>query len=152
MNRCGRWSALLLALLAWLLGGCATTVVTADARWFPREPVPADSRSAGRVALLVPPPVQAQVVDIGRQLRLQAGTLVEQALLAALGDGLQGGAQQVDAPPPAGSAYGATLVIDAVHVKLHEKLLWFVPLGYFVAASGYSVSTPAVLLAPHAPT
>lgn len=140
MNRCLRWTTPL--LLAWLLAGCATTVVPADARWFPREAVLADSRAAGRVALMVPPPVQLQVIDIGRQLRLQAGALVGQALLAALGDGLQGGVQQVDAPPSAGSGFGATLVIDAVQVKLREKLLWFVPLGYFVAASRHEFSTP----------
>jgi hypothetical protein len=132
--------AALLCML--LLGGCATTYEGQfDPAPFDRGVASApENRSPGRVALLVPTNLQVTVVRIGRQMRLHAVSIVEQTLLAALSDDLQGGAERVDAVPAAGGRYQATLAVDAVRFELRPRLLWCVPVSLLTGISKYESS------------
>lgn len=125
MSRCRRGWSVLLALAA-LLQGCASYEGVPSPTWFPRAEAVAESRTPGRVALWVQPQVQATVSPVGPELRLQVGAIVEQAVLATLGEGLQAGVRQIYAPPQASPGYGATVVIDAVRFEHHERTLWFI--------------------------
>jgi hypothetical protein len=64
-------------------------------------------------------------------LRLPAGRIVEEALLAAVSDTWRGGAQRVDEAPKAGAGFAATLVIEAVRVVHTDKLSWLLPMPVF---------------------
>ena len=122
----------LMALLV-LMGGCASTPPAdlVNPALFARSAVLPESRTPGRVALLVPVQVQGTIYRSDKydiiDLRLPIGRVVEQAMLAALGDGRRGGVQQVSAVPPPGSGFGATLVVDALRYEHHFKWLWIVP-------------------------
>jgi hypothetical protein len=117
-----RWVGLL-SLMA-LLQGCASYEGVPNPAWFPRAAaIDEGSRTPGRVALWVQPQVQATVSVIERVLRLQVGSIAERAVLATLGEGLQGGVQQVYAAPQA-AGYSATVVIDAARFEHHERTLW----------------------------
>lgn len=96
---------------------------------FPRTPVVADTKTPGRVALLVPPEVQVTWASLAPKsdfVRLQAGPMVQQALLLALGDGLQGGVQLVTDLPPPSSGFDATLVLRSVQLE-YRFGWWFLP-------------------------
>lgn len=137
--------AALLCLL--LLGGCATTYEGQfDPALFDRGAASApEQRMPGRVALLVPTETQVTVVQIGRQMRLHAASIVEQSLLAALGEDLQGGADRVDAVPAAGGRYQATLAVDAVRVEHRQRLVWYLPLSLLAGVSKFESSITLTL-------
>jgi hypothetical protein len=59
---------------------------------------------------------------------LPIGGIVEQAVLAALRDAVQGGVQPVDALPRPGTGFDATLVIEAVRAGYHRRLRWLLPM------------------------
>jgi hypothetical protein len=89
---------------------------------------------------VVPTDMQVTVVQIGRQMRLHAASIVEQALLAALAEDLQGGADRVDAVPAAGGRYHATLAVDAVRVEHRQRLVWYLPLSLLAGVSKFESS------------
>ena len=140
MTRSRRQWSVWLALLA-MLQGCASYEGAPNPAWFPPAATAAKSRTPGRVALIVPPQVQTGVSAVGKLLKLQVGAIAEQAMRAALDDGLENGAQQVyGALPPAGGS-SVTLVIDAVRFEHQERTVWFVwvpPLSQLVQ---YEAST-----------
>jgi hypothetical protein len=125
-----------------LLGGCATTYEGQfDPALFDRGVASApENRIPGRVALVVPTDLQVTVVQIGRQMRLHAVSIVEQTLMAALADDLQAGADRVDAVPASGGRYQATLAVDAVRVEHRQRLLWYVPLSLLTGISKFESS------------
>jgi len=130
----------LLALLA-VSVGCASKYEGAfNPALFPRGAVAADSRTPGRVALLVRPQVQDVVhegVDAPASgVRLPVGRIVEEAMRAAVGDALRGGVQRMNEVPMAGAGLDATLVIEAVRVGHDDKLLWIVPIPVFPFVMG----------------
>ena len=131
--------------LVWMMAvvqGCASYEGVPNEAWFPRESVAAENRIKGRVALRVPPQVQAAVVDVGQSLRLQIGPIAGQAMLAALDDGVQGGVRQISAVPPSTtSVSNATLVLDAVRFEHEERLLWFVWIPPLSTVNRYETST-----------
>jgi hypothetical protein len=125
-----------------LLQGCASYDEGApNQAWFSRETAAVEGRTQGRVALLVTPQVQTTVLNVRRSVRLQIGPIAEQAMLAALGDGLQGRVQQIYAAPPAAGGYNATLVLDAVRFEHQERRLWFIWLPPLSGISQYETST-----------
>lgn len=124
MSRRRRGWVVLLALIT-LLPGCASYEGTPNPAWFPRDAAVAESSTPGQVRFWVQPQVQATVSPVGRVLRLQVGSIVEQAVLTTLGEGLQGGVQQIYAMPQASPGSGATVVIDAVRFEHHERLRWW---------------------------
>ena len=79
------------------------------------------------MALVVPPQVHDKSVEVEKRIRLQAGAIVEQALLAASGDGAQRGIHRVNEPLPANAAFSATLVIQAVRFGYEQHIVWLVP-------------------------
>ena len=107
-----------------LQGGCAAPppiVIPPKPDLFPRTLDATDIKTPGRVALQVPPEVRATGTPIIPNsdycLRFQTGPMVEQGLLLALGDGLQGGVQAVAMLPAAGAGFGATLVLQSVQLQ-----------------------------------
>jgi hypothetical protein len=142
MNGAALLRAGLLALLA-LCGGCAQTVEGKfNPALFPRTTVAPESRWPGHVAWIVQPAARDMVYmsppDMGLTLRVRAGQIVEQALLTALVDTLQGAQQRVDEPPAAGSGFAATLVIEAVRFEYDRKLAWLAPMPIFPFVIGDS--------------
>jgi hypothetical protein len=140
MTRSRRQLWIWLALVA-MLQGCASYEGAPNPAWFPPATTADKSRTPGRVALIVPPPVQTRVSAVGKLLKLQVGAIAEQAMRAALDDGLQSGAQQVYGALPPTGGYSATLVIDSVRFEHQERTVWFVwvpPLSQFVQ---YEAST-----------
>lgn len=144
MSRCRRGWIVLLALMA-LLQGCASYEGAPNPSWFPRAAAVPESGTPGRVQLWVQPPVQATVSPVGQTLRLQVGAIVEQAVVATLGEGLQGGVQQIYAPPQASPGYGATVVIDAVRFEHEERELWFLWIPPFSGLSQYEAAVTLAL-------
>jgi len=45
-----------------------------------------------------------------------------------LGDALDGGVQPVEAVPPPGIGFSATLVVDAVRAECRRRTLWLIPM------------------------
>jgi hypothetical protein len=130
----------LLALLT-LLGGCASKYEGAfNAALFPRAAAAADSPTPGRVALLVRPQVQDLVYEgvnaPASGVRLPVGRIVEEAVLAAVGDALRGGVQRLHEASVAGAGFDATLVIEAVRLGHDDKLSWIVPIPVFPFVMG----------------
>lgn len=122
MTRGQRELAGLLSLLA-MLQGCASYEGALNAAWLPPASTAAEGRTPGRVALMVPPQAQASVSAVGQLVKLQVGAIAEQAMRAALGDGLQGGVQQVYVALPPTGGHSATLVVDAVRFEHQERRL-----------------------------
>lgn len=124
--------AVLFGVVLSLQCGCAAPspiVKPPNPSLFPRTPVVTDTKTPGRIALLVPPEVQATWASIAPKsdfVRLQTGLMVEHALLLALGDGLQGGVQSVTAPPPQNSGFDGTLVLQSVLLE-YRFGWWFLP-------------------------
>ena len=122
-------------VLAVALGGCASpALVAVDPALFARASVDAENQTVGRVALLVPPQVAGTLYQaewlgggVAADMRLPIGQIVEQAALAAIGDGLRGGVQRVVAAPPANDGFSGTLVIDAVRFEYSVRVLWLLP-------------------------
>jgi hypothetical protein len=115
------------ALVPALQVGCALppppppTPIPPNAKLFARAPAPAAPRTRGRVALLAKPDVRsATKVTLSYLQALQVGAMVEQALVLALDEGLQGGVQQVAAMPPAGSAFDAVLELRWVQLEFRQ--------------------------------
>lgn len=75
---------------------------------------------------MVPPQVQASVSEVGQLLKLQVGAIAEQAMRAALGDGLEGGVEQVYGALPPTGGHSAMLVVDAVRFQHQERTVWYV--------------------------
>lgn len=140
MTRSQRKLAGLLSLLA-MLQGCASYEGTPNLAWFPPATTAAEDRTPGRVALMVSPQVQASVSAVGQLVKLQVGAIAEQAMRAALDDGLQGGVRQVYAAPPPTGGLGATLVIDAVRFEHHERRLWLIWVPPLSQVVRYEAST-----------
>lgn len=114
-----------LALSA-MLQGCASYEGAPNPAWFPTTTTAAESRTPGRVALMVPPQVQASVSEVGQLLKLQVGAIAEQAMRAALADGLEGGVEQVYGALPPTGGHSAMLVVDAVRFQHQERTVWYV--------------------------
>lgn len=129
----------LLSLTA-LLQGCASYEGVPNLAWFPRAAAETESRTPGRVALWVQPQVQATVSAVGRVLRLQVGSIAERAVLTTLGERLQGGVEQIYAPPQAAVGYSATVTIDAVRFEHRERTLWFIWLPPLSGVSQYEAT------------
>jgi len=133
-----RW-AVSLALLA-MLPGCASYEGTPNPAWFPAIATAADDRVPGSVALMVPPQVQTSVSPVGKLLKLQTGAIAEQAMRAALGNGMEGGVRQVYGAPPTGGR-DATLVIDAVRFQHLERTVWYLWVPPLSQVVQYEAST-----------
>lgn len=133
-----RWLAYGLLLLLLLLAACATPLpVGPNPALFPRSAKAPMDQVAGRVALWVPAQVAAtenhgeRLLGARSNLHVPAGRIVEQAARLALDDALIGGAQPVDALPPAAAGYSATLVLDTVRCVDRVRLLWLLPVPIF---------------------
>jgi hypothetical protein len=103
--------------------GCALppppppTQIAPNPKLFARTPGAAESRTRGRVALFVKSDVRSETkVILGYLHALQVGPMVEQALVLALDEGLQGGVQQFGAMPPTGSPFDAVLELRWVQL------------------------------------
>ena len=90
---------------------------------------------------MVPPRVQASVSAVGQLVKLQVGAIAEQAMRAALGDGLQGGVQQVYVALPPTGGHSATLVVDAVRFEHQERKLWLIWVPPLSQVVRYEAST-----------
>ena len=108
-----------------VLQGCASYQGTPNPDWFPRTTATTTSRTPGSIGLKVPPQVQVTVAAVGPVLKVQIGSIAEQAMRTALSDGLQGGVQPSSASPPLANGSGATLVIDGVRFEHKERMVWF---------------------------
>jgi len=135
-----RHAATLLALLA-MLHGCASYEGAPNRAWFPPPATAAEGRTPGAVTLRVPPQVQSSVSAVGKLLKLQTGAIAEQAMRAALGDGLADWTRQVDEPPPPAAGHDATLVIDAVRFEHHERTVWYLWVPPLSQVVRYEAST-----------
>jgi hypothetical protein len=114
-----------------MFGGCATPAlpeISPDASLFEHDASAPENRALRRVALAAPPQVRDKTVEVANRIRLKAGAIVEQALLAASGDSAQGGVQLVHVPLSADAQFSATLVIQAVRFDYEEHLVWLVPI------------------------
>lgn len=126
MRRRALCSAALAAAVPSLQIGCAMppppppTPIPPNPKLFTRAPAAAGLRTRGRVALLAKPDVRSTTKMVAVLFALQIGPMVEQALLLALDEGLQGGVQQVGAMPPAGSAFDAVLELRWVQLDLRQ--------------------------------
>jgi hypothetical protein len=90
---------------------------------------------------VVPPQVQTTVCAVGKLLKLQTGAIAEQAMRAALGDGLEGGTRQVQTALPSSGGRDATLVIDAVRFEHHERTVWYLWVPPLSQVVQYEAST-----------
>lgn len=140
MRRSRQGVAAVLALFA-ILQGCASYEGAPNPAWFPAATTTAEGRTPGRVALMVPPQVQASVSAVGELLKLQVGAIAEQATRTALGDGLEGGVQQVYGTLPRTGGHSATLVIDAVRFQHQERTVWYVWVPPLSQVMRYEAST-----------
>ena len=133
-----------LTVLLALSGGCASTYEGAfDAALFPRAAAASDSRTPGRIALLVLPQLQDLVHEGTRRpasrVRLPVGRIVEEALRTSLVDALHGGALRVNDVPAPGTGFAATLVIEAIRVEHDSQLQWLMPLPVYPYVIGDSI-------------
>lgn len=133
-----RWLAFGPLLLPMLLAACATPLqLGPNPALFARGTTAHMDQVAGRVALWVPAQVAAtenhgeRLLGGRSNLHVPAGRIVEQAARLALDDALIGGAQPVDALPPAAAGHSATLVFDSVRCVDRVRLLWLLPVPIF---------------------
>lgn len=125
-----------------LLAGCVTRrETTPDPTLFPRTPAAPETRLPGRAAVLATTTVKDLMHegDDGpvRVLRVPIGAIVVQAMLASADSAFVGGAQRLDALAAAGAGHVATLVIQAVRVSYHSRLLWILPLPFLGGMSDH---------------
>lgn len=141
-----------------LLGGCVTPPVpqvSPDAALLAKWGVADEERTPARVALLVPEAARDAVADVrfggsAVVMQVQAGAIVAAAMKVALGDGLQGGVQQVSAAPTRGDRYDAMLVIESVRFGFDRKFLWLIPIPvpffpFILPLEKFEVSTTLVV-------
>ena len=145
MNIChARWLIGLL-MLATLAGGCASRREAGfSPALLPQTPATFESPTLGRVALLVPASVEAQVYEgtkwPANSVRIHAGRIVEEAMFAAMSDALSDRVQRISQPPAADSGFAATLSIDAVRAEDDVRLLWLLPLPFPFGISDHDYS------------
>jgi hypothetical protein len=125
-----------------LLGGCAWSGfdITANPARVPASATAPDSRTPGRIALVVPEQVQRTVIEVQPKIRLHAGAIVEQAARVALMGGLTDGVAVGQDVPPADAGYDGTLKVDVVLVEYKQRVLWFIPTSLLAGITRYESS------------